>query len=82
MGQKVNPHGMRVGINKGWESVWYADKKDFGVFLKEDDIVRKFIKKTYFSSAISKIDFERSENKLVIYIHTGRYAYWQSGRRY
>ncbi len=72
MGQKVNPHGLRVGINTGWESVWYAEKKNFGVFLKEDDVVRKFIKKTYFSSAISKIDFERSENKLVINIYTGR----------
>ncbi|MBR2984751.1 MAG: 30S ribosomal protein S3 [Clostridia bacterium] len=72
MGQKVNPHGMRVGINAGWNATWYADKKDFGVFLKEDDVLRKFIKKTYYSSAISKIDFERSEGKLVINVHTGR----------
>ena len=72
MGQKVNPHGMRVGINAGWQATWYADKKDFGAFLKEDDVVRKFIKKTYFSSAISEIAFERSEGKLVINVHTGR----------
>ena len=72
MGQKVNPHGLRVGINAGWNATWYANKKDFGVFLKEDDVVRKFIKKTYYSSAISKIDFERSEGKLVVNIHTGR----------
>ena len=72
MGQKVNPPGMRVGINAGWQATWYADKKDFGAFLKEDDVVRKFIKKTYFSSAISEIAFERSEGKLVINVHTGR----------
>ena len=72
MGQKVNPHGMRVGINAGWNATWYANKKDFGAFLKEDDVLRKFIKKTYYSSAISKIDFERSEGKLVINVHTGR----------
>ena len=72
MGQKVNPHGMRVGINAGWEATWYADKKDFAAFIKEDDVVRKYIKKTYYSSAISKISFERSEGKLVVNVFTGR----------
>ena len=43
MGQKVNPHGLRVGINAGWSSQWYADKKDFGAFLKEDNEIRKYI---------------------------------------
>lgn len=60
MGQKVNPHGMRVGINAGWEATWYADKKDFAAFIKEDDVVRKYIKKTYYSSAISKISLREA----------------------
>ena len=55
MGQKVNPHGLRVGVIKGWDTQWYADKKDFGAFLKEDYEIRKFIKDTYYASAISKI---------------------------
>ena len=44
MGQKVNPHGLRVGVIKGWDTSWYADKKDFGKYLKEDYEIRKFIK--------------------------------------
>lgn len=54
MGQKVNPHGLRVGVIKGWDTQWYADKKDFGAFLKEDYEIRKFIKDTYYASAIPK----------------------------
>ena len=55
MGQKVNPHGLRVGVIKGWDTSWYADKKDFGKYLKEDYEIRKFIKNKYYSAAISKI---------------------------
>ena len=59
MGQKVNPHGLRVGVIKGWDTVWYADKKDFSKNLKEDYEIRTFLKKTYFSAAVSRITIER-----------------------
>ena len=72
MGQKVNPNGLRVGIIKDWNSKWYADKKDIAKFIKEDEVVRTFIKKKYYQSAISSIKIERSEGKIVIFIYTGR----------
>ena len=59
MGQKVNPHGLRVGIIKGWDAQWYADKKNFSANLIEEQKIRNFIKKTYFTSGISKITIER-----------------------
>lgn len=59
MGQKVNPHGLRVGIIKNWDAQWYADKKNFSANLIEDQKIRKFIKKTYYNSSISKITIER-----------------------
>ncbi|MBQ8726342.1 MAG: 30S ribosomal protein S3 [Clostridia bacterium] len=74
MGQKVNPHGLRVGIIKGWDTQWYADKKDFGAFIKEDYEIRKYIKNTYFAAAISKILIERAANRIAISIHTARPA--------
>ena len=72
MGQKVNPNGLRIGIIKEWNSKWYADKKDIAKFIKEDEVVRTFIKKKYYQSAISSIKIERSEGKIVIFIYTGR----------
>lgn len=66
MGQKVNPNGLRIGIIKDWNSKWYADKKDIAKFIKEDEVVRTFIKKKYYQSAISSIKIERSEGKIVI----------------
>ncbi len=72
MGQKVNPIGLRVGINKDWDSTWYADKQTFAANLKEDQEIRKFLKKKYATSAISKITIERTEGKLVINIFTGK----------
>ena len=72
MGQKVNPNGLRIGIIKDWNSKWYADKKDIAKFIKEDEVVRTFIKKKYSQSAISSIKIERSEGKIVIFIYTGR----------
>ncbi len=74
MGQKVNPHGLRVGIIKSWDTQWYADKKDFGAFLKEDYDIRKYIKSTYYAAAISKILIERAANRIAITIHTARPA--------
>ena len=72
MGQKVNPIGLRVGINKDWDSTWYADKKSFAANLKEDDVIRKYFQKNHAQSAISKITIERTEGKLVINVFTGK----------
>ena len=72
MGQKVNPHGLRVGVIKGWDTRWYADKKDFGAFLKEDYEIRKYIKDTYFGAAISKISIERAADRIAVTIYTAR----------
>lgn len=72
MGQKVNPHGMRVGINKDWNSKWFADKKDFAKYIKEDSDIRRFIDKKYAQAAISEIKIERSEGKVTVDIYTGR----------
>ncbi len=72
MGQKVNPHGLRVGVIKGWNTQWYADKKDFGKFLKEDYDIRTFIKKKYYAASISKITIERAASRIVVTIYTGR----------
>ena len=72
MGQKVNPHGLRVGIIKSWDTQWYADKKEFSVFLKEDNVIRTFLKKKYYAAAISRILIERAAGKIVVTIQTGR----------
>lgn len=72
MGQKVNPHGLRVGVIKGWDTQWYADKKDFGKNLKEDYEIRKFIKNKYYAAAISNILIERAANRVVVTICTGK----------
>lgn len=74
MGQKVNPVGFRVGINKQWDSTWYADKKDFAKFLLEDSKIRNFLNKEYAQAAISKVGIERTKEKLVVNIYTGRPA--------
>ena len=71
MGQKVNPHGIRVGVIKGWDSVWYADR-NFGDFLVEDDRIRKFIKKKLYAAGISKITIHRTTAKCNVTIHTAR----------
>ncbi len=72
MGQKVNPHGLRVGIIAPWDTQWYADKKDFAKNLKEDNVIRTFLKKKYFEAAISKITIVRAANKVEVTIFTGR----------
>ncbi|MDR0856648.1 MAG: 30S ribosomal protein S3 [Clostridiales bacterium] len=73
MGQKVNPHGLRVGVINGWETQWYAGKKDFGKLLKEDYDIRTFIKKKYYDSGISRITIHRlAGNQLVVTVHAGR----------
>ncbi|MDR1906110.1 MAG: 30S ribosomal protein S3 [Clostridiales bacterium] len=72
MGQKVNPHGLRVGIIRGWDAQWYANKKDFAKYLVEDYEIRTFLKKKYYQSAVSKILIDRSSNKLSVMIFTAR----------
>ena len=72
MGQKVNPHGLRVGVIQGWDSKWIANGKDFAKYIKEDDQIRTFVKKKYYQSGISKIVIERSEGRVTVDIHTGR----------
>ena len=72
MGQKVNPHGLRVGVIKGWDTQWYADKKDFAKNLKEDYEIRKFIKDKYYAAAVSKILIERAANRIVVTGFTGK----------
>ena len=72
MGQKVNPHGLRVGVIQDWNAKWIADKKNFSKYIKEDDVIRTTLKKKYFQAGISKIVIERSEGKVTVDIHTGR----------
>ncbi|MCC8098251.1 MAG: 30S ribosomal protein S3 [Eubacterium sp.] len=72
MGQKVNPHGLRVGIIKGWDSVWYADKKDFADYLVEDQKIRKFIKNQNPNYNISDIKIERTSDRVKITVYTSK----------
>ena len=72
MGQKVNPIGLRLGINKDWQSTWYANKQDFAKFIKEDHDIREYFKKKHSQSSVSKVEIERTENKLIVNIYTGK----------
>ena len=72
MGQKVNPHGYRVGVIKDWDSRWYANKADFGDTLVEDYNVRNFIKKTLKSAGVPRIEIERFADKVRIHIHCAK----------
>lgn len=71
MGQKVNPHGLRVGVIKDWDSKWYAEA-DFADNLVEDYKIRKFLKKRLYSSGISKIEIERAADKVKVIIYTAK----------
>ena len=71
MGQKVNPHGLRVGIIKDWDSRWYAEA-DFADYLVEDNKIRKFVKDKLFSAGISKVEIERSSDRVKLIIHTAK----------
>lgn len=72
MGQKVNPHGIRVGVIDGWNSNWYADKKTFAANLKEDNVIRTFLKKKLYSAGISKIEIDRASDRVKISIYTAK----------
>ena len=72
MGQKVNPHGLRIGIIKDWDTKWYAGKKNFSEYLVEDFKIRKFIKKKLYSAGISRIEIERAANKVKVNVNTAK----------
>ena len=72
MGQKVNPIGLRLGITRGWDSVWFAKKKEYGKLLIEDYKIREFIKKNIVNSGISQVIIERTSKKCIISIYTSR----------
>ena len=72
MGQKVNPIGFRLGVNRGWDSVWFAKKNQFGKNLIEDFKIREYIKKNVVNSGISKVMIERSAKKCFVTIYTSR----------
>ena len=72
MGQKVNPVGLRVGINRGWDSVWFAKKRDYGRLLIEDYKIRNYIKKNVVNSGVSQVFIERTSKKCIVTIYTSR----------
>ena len=72
MGQKVNPHGMRVGIIKNWDSRWFANDSTFGDTLVEDYNLRKYLKKTLFTAGIAKIEIERDDKRVRLHIHCAK----------
>lgn len=72
MGQKVNPHGLRVGVIKDWDSRWYADKKNFAEYLVEDNKIRKHLKNKLFIAGISRIEIERAANRVKVTINTSK----------
>ena len=72
MGQKINPHGLRVGVIKDWDAKWYADKDNYSELLHEDIEIRKHIKNKMYEAGISRVVIERAANKLKIDVHTAR----------
>ena len=72
MGQKVNPHGLRVGVIKDWDSRWFANKAEFGDTLVEDYNVRNFIKKSLYAAGVPKVEIERFADKVRIHIHCAK----------
>ncbi len=72
MGQKVHPHGARVGVIKDWDTRWYANKKDFPALLEEDYRIRVFLKEKLYAAGISRIEIERAASKITVGLHTGK----------
>lgn len=73
MGQKVDPRGLRLGITREWDSVWYADKKEYAKYFHEDVKIREFVKKNYYHAGVSKMRIERtSSNQVVVIINTAK----------
>lgn len=72
MGQKVNPHGMRVGVIKDWDSRWYARDEKVGDLIVEDNKIRKFVKKALYGAGVPKIEIERSSDVVTLFVHCAR----------
>ena len=72
MGQKVNPHGLRVGVIKNWDSRWFAAKKDIGDNVVSDYNLRKYLKKTLYAAGVSKIEIERDASRVRVHIHCAK----------
>ena len=72
MGQKVNPVGLRLGINRGWDSVWFSKKREYGKFLIEDYKIREYVKKNVVNSGVSQVFIERTSKKCIVSIYTSR----------
>ena len=72
MGQKVHPHGLRVGVIKDWDSRWYASEEKVGDLIVEDQKIRKYLKKTLYSAGVPKIEIERSNDIVTIFLHCAR----------
>lgn len=72
MGQKIHPHGFRVGVIKDWDTRWYSNKKDFGKSLYEDYKLRTYLKKRLYAAGISRIELERAAQRIIVSIHTAK----------
>ena len=72
MGQKVNPHGMRVGVIKDWDSRWFARNEKVGDLIVEDKKIRDYLKKELYNAQVPKIEIERSNDAITIYLHCAR----------
>jgi len=72
MGQKVNPHGLRIGIIKDWDTKWYASDKNFSEYLVEDHKIREYIKNRLYAAGVARIEIERAANKVKINVHTAK----------
>ena len=72
MGQKVNPIGFRLGVNRGWDSVWFSKKREFGKLLIEDYKIREYVKKNVVNSGVSQVLIERTSKKCIVSIYTSR----------
>ena len=72
MGQKVSPIGLRIGINRGWEANWYANKSEFGKYLEKDLKIRKFLEKRLKDAGVSTVEIERNKKRCEVIIHTSR----------
>ena len=72
MGQKANPISLRLGINRGWDSIWFAKKREYGKLLIEDYKIREHIRKNVVNSGVSQIVIERTSKKCIVSIHTSR----------
>ena len=72
MGQKVSPVGLRIGINKDWESKWYAKGKNFSTYLDKDVKIRNYVEKNLKDASISKVEVERNNKKTEVIVHTAK----------